>query len=350
MSSADTPRGATEGARRAGPQRPSLARSIARLLYTQNPFYLLSVAFVLHSTRLWYREGAGPFNPWPLMAIIGGYILMAAVAGFLLVRFGKVWDDARSIFLILLLLFVELSLTFDSVLVSQPATGRLLLFTGLGLALAVSEGLLRGLSIRMPLLFRIPYHLFLILLFLYPLAIVTGLGADRSVAVWRIYLFSPVAAAVLLTLLPAIRRGPEYVARTGTPWRWPWFPWSLFGFLTVCVGLRAYALSLSFDPVLMQRFEQAMRLDSAFGLYFFAPLLLAIALLLLEAGIVAKSRRLQLIALMLPAVVLVLSYPFPNGSTPTSIFWAASSRMSDPPSGSRRLPELRFMHSPVHDA
>src|SRR5436190_1418534 len=175
MSPADTSRGATEGAHRDDARAPSLARSIARLLYTQNPFYLLSVAFVLHSTRLWYREGAGPFDPWPLMAIIGGYILLAAVTGFLLVRFGKVWDDARSIFLILLLLFVELSLTFDGLLISQPATGRALLATGLVLAAVVSEGLMIGLRIRMPVLYRVPYHLILALLFLYPLAIVTGL-------------------------------------------------------------------------------------------------------------------------------------------------------------------------------
>src|SRR5262249_16988315 len=160
----------------------------ARLVYTQNPFYLLSLAFVLHSTRLWYHAGAGPFDPWPLMAIIGSYILLAAATGFVVVRVGKVWDDARSIFLILLLLFVELSLTFDGVLVNQPATGRLLLAIGLFLAVAVSEALLIGLRIRLPILYRIPYHLLLVLLFAYPLAIVTGLGTDVGAGVWRVYL------------------------------------------------------------------------------------------------------------------------------------------------------------------
>ncbi|HEY2252827.1 MAG TPA: hypothetical protein VGH74_17265, partial [Planctomycetaceae bacterium] len=271
MSVADAPHGPVETPRPGPPASTDLFRQIARFLYTQNPFYLLSVAFVLHSTRLWYRQGAGPFDPWPLMGIICGYIVVVAVVGFILVRFGKVWDDARSFFLILLLLFVELSLTFDSVLVSQPATGRALLATGLALAAAVSEGLLLGLRIRLPVLYRVPYHLFLILLFLYPLAIVTGLGSDTGTAVWRIYLFSPATAALLVTLVPAIRRGPQYVTDTGTPWRWPWFPWSLFGFLTICAGLRAYALTLSFDTVLMQRLDEAMRLESAFGLYFLVP-------------------------------------------------------------------------------
>ena len=320
MSSADTPRGSEEAPHPPAQNPPGLFRQVSRFLYTQNPFYLLSVAFVLYSTRLWYREGAGPFNPWPLMGIICGYIVLAAAVGFVLVRFGKVWDDARSIFLILLLLFIELSLTFDSVLVSQPATGRALLAIGLSLAVVVSEGLLIGLRIRLPLLYRIPYHLFLALLFLYPLAIVTGLGDDTRAAVWRIYLFSPATGAVLLTLLPAIRRGPQYVAQTGTPWHWPWFPWCLFGFLTICAGLRAYALSLSFDTVLMQKLSDAMRLETAFGLYFLVPMLLAVALLLLEAGIVIKRSGIQYLALLIPFVCLFLSITPHFGSAPYTDF------------------------------
>lgn len=316
MSVADASRGPVGGPRPGGPRPADLFRHVTRFLYTQNPFYLLSVAFVLHSTRLWYRAGAGPFDPWPLMGIICGFIVLVGAVGFVLVRFGRVWDDARSIFLILLLLFVELSLTFDSVLVSQPATGRILLAIGLTLAVVVSEGLLIGLRIRLPALYRIPYHLFLVLLFLYPLAIVTGLGDDTGAAVWRVYLFSPVAALVLTTLLPAMRRGPHYVAQTGTPWHWPWFPWSLFGFLSVCVGLRAYALSLSFDTVLMQKFDAAMKLDTAFGIYFVAPLLLAVAVLLLEAGIVGKNRSLQGLALLLPFACIVVSVTPRFGSAP----------------------------------
>src|SRR5437899_12537677 len=134
MSPGNASRGPVENARPSSRPVGDYARSITRLVYTQNPFYLLSVAFVLHSTRLWYRQGAGPFDPWPLMALIGGYIVLVATTGFVVVRFGKVWDDARSIFLILLLLFVELSLTFDAVVISQPATGRVLLVTGLALA------------------------------------------------------------------------------------------------------------------------------------------------------------------------------------------------------------------------
>jgi len=76
MSLADARRGPGEVLRPNPPAPTDFFRHVARFLYTQNPFYLLSVAFVLHSTRLWYRQGAGPFDPWPLMGIICGYILL----------------------------------------------------------------------------------------------------------------------------------------------------------------------------------------------------------------------------------------------------------------------------------
>jgi hypothetical protein len=292
----------------------------AHLLYTHNPFYLLSVAFVLHSTRLWLNTRAWPYDPWPLMGIIGGYIILVAVVGLLVIRLGKAWDDARSIFLILLLLFVELSLSFDPVLVAQPRTGLMLLLIGWTLAVGVSEGLLWGLRIRLPLFFRGPYHLLLALLFLYPPLIVGGLRTETVSAIWRIWAFSPIASLFLLTLLPAIRRGPEYVRDNGTPWRWPWFPWGLFGFLGLCLGLRSYALTLSFDSVLTQGLHEAMRLESAFSPFFVAPLVLACGVLLLEAGLVARNRRVQRLALFVPLLTWLLACSNPNPSVPAADF------------------------------
>ena len=232
-------------------------------IYTHNPFYLLSVAFVLHSTRLWLNTHTWPYAPWPLMGIIGGYIVLVAVVGSLVIRVARAWDNARSILFILLLLFVELSLTFDPVLVPQPRLGLMLLVIGWGLAVAVSEGLFWVLPIRLPLLFRGPYHLLLALLFLYPPLIVAGLRTETVSAIWRIWAFSLVSGVALLTLLPALRRGPAYVRDNGTPWNWPWFPWPLFVFLVLCLGARSYALTLSFDSVLTQGFREAMQLQSA---------------------------------------------------------------------------------------
>ena len=293
-----------------------------RFLITHNPFYLLSVAFVLHSTRLWLDARSWPYNPWPLMGVIGGYILLVAVVGFLVVRWGKVWDDARSIFFILLLLFVELSLTFDPVLFDRPGTGITLLLIGLGLSIGVSEGLLLGLKIRLPVLFRVPYYLMLALLFLYPPAIVAVYRSGTEMAVWRILMFSPLSAGVLLTLLPAVRRGPRYVGENGTPWIWPWFPWSLFAFLGMCLCVRTYALSLSFDSVLSQSPVEAMRLESAFAPYVLVPILLAAGVLILEAGVVSRLPKVQRLGLLVPFAGLLLALPGLAVSAPAREFLA----------------------------
>ena len=50
--------------------------------------------------------------------------------------------------------------------------------------------------------------------------------------------------------------------------------------------MRAYALALSFDPVLSQDYAGAMRMESAFGTYFLVPFLMAMGILLLEASLV----------------------------------------------------------------
>src|SRR5262249_2336629 len=149
-----------------------------------------------------------------------------------IVRFGRVWDDARSILLILIGLFVELSLAFDDPLARNSPFARLALVGCYLFTALIAEGMLVGLRIRVPVLFRLPLHGMLALVMLYPLLVVET--SERRAVLdisWGIYLFSPIAALTLLTLLPAIRRGPDYVSENGTPWRWPWFPWALFGVL-----------------------------------------------------------------------------------------------------------------------
>jgi len=281
-------------------------RGFFDLLYTHNPFYLLSVSFVLHGTAYAFHNGTGPYNPWPLMGLVVGYILLMAVTAFVIVRFGNVWDDARSIFLILVALFVELSLTTDDVLVVDRALGRLLLLGAFVISVLVTEGLLIGLRIRLPSLYRLPLHLILALLFLYPLVLMTAAFPQDDVQIaWRIFLFFPCAGLLQLTLIPATRRGPDVVARNGTPWRWPYFPWVLFGFVATALCVRGYAISLSFDPFSLY----PNRMQGAFGSYFLVPVLLAAAILVLEIGKASKSEVIQHIALAVPACCFLLAFP-----------------------------------------
>jgi hypothetical protein len=96
----------------------------------------------------------------------------------------------------------------------------------------------------------------------------------------------------------------------------------LFGFLALCLGLRSYALTLSFDSVLTQGLYEAMQLESAFSPFFVAPLVLACGVLLLEAGLVARNQRIQRVALFAPLLTWLLACSNPNPSVPAADFLA----------------------------
>ena len=116
---------------------------------------------------------------------------------------------------------------------------------------------------------------------------------------WGLFCFSAVLGIVFLMLLPAIRRGPDYVRNNGSPWKWPWYPWVLFGVLGFGVCARAYYLCYSFHGVVSSR--------SIFGLYFFVPFLWAANILLLELGLVAQQKKVLRLALWVPAGLVALS-------------------------------------------
>lgn len=289
-----------------------------RRLCSQNPFYLLSVCFVLHGIAHWYHVDSGvAFSPWPLLWITAGYTLLLAMTGFVIIRFGRVWDDARSILLIILLLFVQLSLIFDETLVSDPLTGRKLLLLCWIFSAVLSEALLRGIGIRLPWLYRLPYHGLLALLFLYPLTLApVGTRLPNADVLWRIFLFPTVAAVLMLTLIPAIRRTSASTRENGTPWLWPWYPWSLFVFLGICICFRSYALSQSFDPVLGESTSSAMNFTSAFGVYFVVPMVFACGFLLQEIGLIENRRGTVFFSLLVPVLCLRMSIPASTASGP----------------------------------
>jgi hypothetical protein len=234
-----------------------------------------------------------------------------------------VWDDVRSILLVIVLLFPVLALTLDDTLLNHLGLARWLAVGGFLFAVAVSEGLLVGLRMRLPLPFRIPYYGMLALLFLYPLVLLpSATGSHPQVIAWRIFYFNPLAALVLLSLVPAVRRGQSLVENNGTPWSWPRYPWALFITLGICVCFRAYSLSLSFDPVLSLGTAAAMDMQSAFGAYFFVPIAFAAAVLLLEHAIVTRQRATSHLALALPLLCLAISIPHFGGNAAYATFIA----------------------------
>ena len=90
--------------------------------------------------------------------------------------------------------------------------------------------------------------------------------------------------------------------------------------LFVSIAFRAYALSLSFDPVLSLEPAASDRLENAFGAYYLVPLVLACGVLWLEGGCVSRSMRTQRWTMLIPIIATVLSIPSDNSSLPYAEF------------------------------
>ena len=298
-----------------GWQGSSMSR-IGRHLYTSNPFYAMSAALVMLGLHwLFYDREAAlaitaiSFNSWLLLGVIAGYALLLAVTACVIVRIGRVWDDARTIMLTLLILFVVMSVIFDKLVLTNSVTMVQVLAVGLTFALVVTEAVLHATGIRLPALLRVPLVASLALFFLYPillLQLLDGVGDADSrrgleLTLWGVFLFPTVAAVVPISLLPAAWRGPRYTLDNGTPWSWPWFPWSPFVYLAVGVVLRTYWLTITFHPT--------PGMASGFAPYFLTPFLLSVSLLVFEIGRSAGSRQIQWAALMAPFLVLWFSMP-----------------------------------------
>jgi hypothetical protein len=276
--------------------------SLTRLLYTHNPFYLVSALLVLvglHEALFADRSVTGG---WLMMGVLCGYTLLLVVAGCTIIRCGQVWEDARMILLVIVLLLVALSVSFDTLLLANPRLGARFLLLGLAFSISVCEGVFRGLRIRLRAAYRAPYYLLLALLFAYPwmLAQLSWRGQDAAMQ-WGVFLFPAVAALVFLTLWPAARTPGREEPASGTPWSWPLFPWTLFVFLLLAVGLRSYSLAMAF--------EAGKGSAVGFRPYFLSPLVLVTALLLLEMGLASRHLLTQAVALLLPVVVLALGFP-----------------------------------------
>src|SRR5262245_53575988 len=140
-------------------------------LYTSNPFYVISADLVFVGLRMSFDTQDKAFGTWALMLGLAGYTLLLATTACLLIRYGKVWDDVRSILLLVVMMFLSMSVTFDDTLARNPAVGTAYYLGGLLFAVAVTEGVLRGIRLSLPPWFRLSYYLILGLFFLYPVAL-----------------------------------------------------------------------------------------------------------------------------------------------------------------------------------
>ncbi|WP_165227101.1 hypothetical protein [Aquisphaera insulae] len=281
------------------------SRTLLQWLSCNNPFYVLSALLVCLGLWVSFGGSSEASQAWALMGGLAGYTLLLAVTACLLVRWLGVWDDVRTVMLLTVLMFLATSVTFDEVLVEAPARGISCYLGGLAFAAIVSEGMLRGTRLPLARAFRIPYYLILALFYLYPLALMPLLDGPRGEALsWALFGFSPAAGLVALTLIPAIRRGRDHgrPKGSGCPWRWAWYPWTLFGVLGFAVLARIPLLCWSMDHP-----ESAAAEPFIFAPYFLIPFLLAVAILLLEIGLVERKGDVLAIALAVPVALAVLA-------------------------------------------
>ncbi|MEW4530830.1 hypothetical protein [Maioricimonas sp. JC845] len=301
---------------------PTVRPPLLIALYNHNPFYVISVLLMLYAVRSAYGElEVGTINTGLMMGVLAGYTSLLAAIAVLIIRKGKVWEDARSIIVLLLLLFLAVSVTADDLFVRTESAlnGALILLCGYIFSAVVMESVNFAAGIRLGIAYRIPYHLMFALLYLAPWWCSPELHPRTAPQLeWTIFLFPVVAAGLMLTLLPAARFGPAYANANGTPWRWPLFPWVGFGMLFFAVGMRTFALAMTFGQtgpiwIHLKSGGRAIAFDTMWGPYFLIPPVFAVLMLLLEGSLSTRNRRLTSHLLRWAPGLLLLALPYSSG-------------------------------------
>jgi hypothetical protein len=294
------------GGRRSGARSPrgaGLVRpacSLVRLLYTSNPFYILSADLVFVGLRMSFGPGGPAAYTSALATSLAGYTLLLATTACVLIRAGRLWDDLRSLLVLVVMMFLAIALSGDDTMAARPSQGALGYLAGFLFTFMVTEGVLFTIRLRLPGWYRLSYYLILGLVFLYPIALSPLLGdAEDPSLQWGLFGFAPLAGLAVATLVPAARRGRAYLEKNGSPWRWPLYPWTLFVVLVGGLSVRCSSLCVAFHYVEGSR--------TIFGPYFLVPIGLGVSLVWLELGIASGRRRVMIAASVLPLGLAVLA-------------------------------------------
>ncbi|NNE01090.1 MAG: hypothetical protein HKN47_27560 [Pirellulaceae bacterium] len=284
-------------------------RSIGRFLYTQNPFYLLSCGFILYGLQVAAAAvGDQYIRASFLTSSLGSYTVMMALTAVAVIRWGKVWQDARTILLVVVIGQVAYSVSVDELCLSDSRQAAWFLLSGAVGVVLVTEMILRWCRIGFPFWYRVPFYAILGVFYAGPL-IAGHFRADNSE--WShssSLLFSMSIGAALLLLTPAVRAGQRMATCSGTPWNWPLFPLSAFAILAVLAAVRSHAIWMSFG---------SLRGSVTFEPLLLLPIILAAAVLAIESAIVSMRREwLQFIMWVSPAALVCGASSFANSPQP----------------------------------
>src|SRR5262245_4078141 len=114
---------AAHGSCGVGLARP--ARSLVRFLYTSNPFYLLSADLVFVGLRLSFGTSGPAAQTWALAMSLAAYTLLLATTACVLIRVGQLWDDLRSLLLLVVMMFLAIAISCDDTMAANPSRGTL---------------------------------------------------------------------------------------------------------------------------------------------------------------------------------------------------------------------------------
>jgi hypothetical protein len=278
-----------------------------RRIYNHNPFYVISAALVMYGLHVSFAGRLDPTQGWLLVRLLAGYALMLAGAGIAIVRLGQVWEDARTLVCLVVVILVALASSFDRACLDDDLQGAKFLAAGFSFAIALCELLIRGLKIRLPWNYRLPFYAQLALLFAYPAWLGRLSINDREHEMaWYVLGLPTLQALATLLLVPAARRRGADVANNGTPWNWPWYPWPALVLLGVAGVLRAIAMSMSFD--------NAQGFAAGIEPYAFIPLALAWCVVGFEGKHSGERPSQAWVAVLAPLALLFLSMPGIDGS------------------------------------
>ncbi|TWT38135.1 hypothetical protein KOR34_31030 [Posidoniimonas corsicana] len=275
----------------------------ARRLYPSNPTYLISAVLVLYGLHVAFGGGRLVGDGTLLTSLFCGYTLALAGVGVLVIRLGRLWEDARTVLLVLLLMFTALSTVFDLLCLRDTRAGSINLGVGFVFSVVVSEWVLRALRLGLPLAYRAPYYLQLAVLFAFPPLLGWHSLNDRSIAMCQGVLgFAAAAGAAQLCLVGAALRGTDKLAPRSARWVWPYYPWSIFVVLGAAMAVRTWTLCVSFSP--------AKGDASAFVPALLGPMVFASAVVVLLLGVRRRSVAAQRCAMLAAALLPMLAEPF----------------------------------------
>ena len=280
--------------------RPSSPGLLTRILVNHNPFYAISAVLVLFGLRRLFGAGISSGDSHVLLGVLAGYTILTAGTSVAVVRWGHVWEDARSLLLILLVFLGAAAVALDDMVLNQPETGARLVWAGALASVVILELVLKGSRIRLRATYRVPFYVLSTFLYTYPLVLLRWLPNEALQPLYNgLALFPFGCALLLLAFLPAARAGRAGMKENGTPWPFPAFPWLAVVGLAIVAAGRSYYLTLSFFPIHGDA--------SPFGVFWLIPLVYSIAALLLALGLEGRHRVLLRAAMLLPLATIPMA-------------------------------------------